>query len=71
MKKNDVNSHIVSNRSGYFKKDWSKLPVFSRFSFGFRPFRSAHGALCLIKNWPININWFIKFDILKVFNNVN
>jgi hypothetical protein len=56
IKKNDTDSHTVSNKSGYFKKDWLKLPVFSRFSFGFRPFRSAHGALHLIKSWPVNIN---------------
>lgn len=71
MKKNDTDSPIVSNKSGYFKKDWLKFPVFSRFSFGFRPSRSAHGALQLIKNWPVNINWFIKFDIVKAFDKVN
>ena len=70
-KKNGADSHIVSNKSGYFKKDWLKFPIFSRFSFGFRPFRSAHGALHLIKSWPVSINWFIKFDIVKAFDNVN
>jgi hypothetical protein len=71
MKKNNTDDRIVANKSGHFKKDWLKYPVFSRFSFGFRPFRSAHGALQLIKNWPVNINWFIKFDIVKAFDKVN
>ena len=71
MKKNNIDKFIVSNKSGYFKKDWLKPPIFSRFSFGFRPFRSAHGALNLIKSWPTNINWFMKFDIVKAFDNVN
>jgi hypothetical protein len=70
MKKNDTESRIVSNKSGYFIKDWLKLPVFSRFSFGFRPSRSAHGALHLVKSWPVNINWFIKFNIVKAFDQV-
>jgi len=40
--KNTNSTLAVSNKSGYFKKDWLKLPIFNRFSFGFRPFRSAH-----------------------------
>lgn len=71
IKKNNNNVVVVSNKSGYFKKNWIKLPVFSRFSFGFRPFNSAHSALHLIKNWPININWFLKFDIIKAFDIVH
>jgi hypothetical protein len=71
MKKNGTDRNIVSNKSGFFKKDWLKSPVFSRFNFGFRPFRSAHGALLLIKSWPVSINWFIKFGIVKVFDKVN
>jgi len=68
---NTNNTLAVSNKSGYFKKDWLKFPVFSRFSFGFRPSRSAHGALHLIKSWPTNLSWFIKFDIVKAFDTVN
>ena len=66
---NDI--FAVSNKLGYFKKNWLKSPVFSKFSFGFRQFRSAHGAFHLIKNWPSNLSWFIKFDILQVFDIVN
>jgi hypothetical protein len=65
------NTTVVKNKSGYFKKDWLKSPVFSRFSFGFRPSRSAHGALHLIKSWPTNLSWFIKFDVVKDFDTVN
>lgn len=71
MKKNNTDHHIVTNKAGYFQKVWLKPPIFSRFSFGFRSFRSAHGALHLIKSWPTNINWFVKFDIVKAFDNVN
>ena len=41
---------IVKNKSGFFMKNWIKQPLFSRFSFGFRPNLSAHNALNLIKN---------------------
>ena len=68
---NNINFHIVKTKFGYFKKIWSKLPIFSRFSFGFRPSRSAQSTLERIKSWPTNSNWFIKFDIKKVFNNIN
>jgi hypothetical protein len=34
MKKNNTDTSIISNKSGYFKKDWLKPPIFSRFSFG-------------------------------------
>lgn len=68
---NTNNILVVSNKSGYFKKDWLKFPVFSRFSFGFRPSRSIHGALHLIKSWPTNLSWFVKLDIVKAFDTVN
>lgn len=71
IKKNNNKVTVVVNKSGYFKKDWIIPPVFSRFSYGFRPFRSAHGALHVIKSWPINLSWFIKFDIVKAFDTVN
>ena len=71
IKKNDKNATVVNNKTGYFKKDWINSPVFSRFSFGFRPFRSAHGALQLIQNWPINLGWFVKFDVVKAFGTVH
>ena len=68
---NAKNTFAVSNKSGYFKKDWLKPPVFNRFSFGFRPSRSAHGALHVVKSWPTNLSWFVKFDIVKAFDTVN
>ena len=71
IKTNNATTTVVANKSGYFKKNWTKFPVFSRFSFGFRPKRSAHGALQLIKSWPVNLSWFIKFDIVKAFDAVN
>jgi retron-type reverse transcriptase len=71
IKNNNNKIVVVKNKSGYFKKDWVNPPIFSRFSFGFRPNRSPHGALNLIKNWPINLSWFIKFDVVKAFDIVN
>lgn len=71
IKTNKTITSAVANKSGYFKKDWIKPSVFSRFSFGSRPQRSAHGALHLIKRWPTNLNWFLQFDILKVFDSVH
>jgi retron-type reverse transcriptase len=71
IKKKNNNIVVINNKSGYFKKDWINPPIFSRFSFGFRPSRSAHGALHLIKSWPTNLGWFIKFDIVKAFDTVN
>jgi retron-type reverse transcriptase len=71
IKKNNNDIVIIRNKSGYFKKDWIKRPVFNRFSFGFRPNRSVHSALHLIKSWPTNLSWFVKFDIVKDFDIVN
>jgi hypothetical protein len=71
IKNNNKDIPVVSNKSGYFKKDWIKSPVFSRFSFGFRPNKSAHSALHLVKSWPTNLSWFVKFDIVKAFDTVN
>lgn len=70
IKTNKTTIVTVANKSGYFKKDWTESPVFSRFSFGFRTKKSAHGALQLIKSWPVNLSWFIKFDIVKAFDTV-
>jgi len=71
IQKNNGDISVVSNKSGYFKKDWVKPPIFSRFSFGLRSSRSVHDALHLIKSWPTNLNWFIRFDVVKVFDTVN
>ena len=71
IKKSNNNIIVTSNKAGYFKKYWINPPVFNRFSFGFRPSRSAHGALNVIKGWPVNLSWFVKFDIVKAFDTVN
>jgi hypothetical protein len=71
IKNNSSDTTVTINKSGYFKKNWTNLPVFSRFSFGFSPSKSAHGALHVIKSWPTNVNWFIKFDIVKAFDTIN
>lgn len=69
--KNNNDISAINNKSGYFKKDWIKPFIFRRCSFSFRPSRSAYGALHLIKSWSTNINWFIKFDIIKTFDKIN
>lgn len=68
---NSKETIVVKNNTGFFMKEWEVFPVFSRFSFGFRPHLSAHNALHVIKSWPTNLNWFVKFDIKKAFDNVN
>jgi hypothetical protein len=70
-KSNNHRITVIKNKSGFFMKNWDKTPIFSRFSFGSRSQLSAHNALNLIKNWPTNLNWFLKMDINKIFNNVN
>lgn len=71
IKSNDKKTIVVKNSAGFFMKKWEVPPVFSRFSFGFRPGLSAHNALHVIKGWPTKLNWFVKFDIKKAFDNIN
>jgi len=48
-----------------------KEPYFSPYSHGFRPGKSCHSALEQIKtNWTA-IPWYIKFDIIKCFDEIN
>jgi len=46
-------------------------PVFSTFSYGFRPRKGCHDALKTVyKTWT-GIKWFIEFDIKGYFDNIN
>jgi hypothetical protein len=62
---------VIKNKYGFFMKNWEKSPIFSRFNFGLRFELSAHNALNFIKNWPTNLNWFIKIETNKTFDNIN
>jgi retron-type reverse transcriptase len=63
--------NLKTNKSGYFYKYWVRKPIFSTFSYGFRPKLSAHNALQTIKSWPKNTVWLIKLDVEKAFDKVN
>jgi group II intron reverse transcriptase/maturase len=46
-------------------------PVFSTFSYGFRPRRGTHDPLKTVyKTWT-GVKWFIEFDIKGCFDNIN
>jgi group II intron reverse transcriptase/maturase len=46
-------------------------PVFSSFSYGFRPDRGCHDALKTVQETWIGTKWFIEFDIKGYFDNIN
>ena len=46
-------------------------PTFSRYSYGYRPHRSAHDALEVITKVWVGTKWFIEFDIKGYFDNIN
>lgn len=65
------NNDRKSNNKGYFKKSWQHVTKFCPSSYGFRPGRSAHGALRAIKHWKSNTVWLLNYDVRKAFDNVN
>lgn len=73
LKKNPTvpNNDIKTNKKGYFKKNWKLTTKFCSSSYGFRPGRSAHGALKAIKEWRKNTVWILEYDVCKAFDNVN
>lgn len=46
-------------------------PVFRITSHGFRPKRSCHTALNMVKNNFVGVRWFIEGDIKGCFDNIN
>jgi Reverse transcriptase (RNA-dependent DNA polymerase) len=71
-----ANSTVPSNdikvsKKSHFKKHWKHITKFHSSSYGFRPNRSAHGALKAIKDWKKNTAWIIDCDVRKAFDNVN
>lgn len=64
-------NEIKKNRTGFFVKDWVIEPKFLNCSYGFRPGKSAHGALRYIKRWRTNTTWILDYDIRKAYDNVN
>jgi retron-type reverse transcriptase len=65
------NNDIKKTAKKAFKKIWKHPPRFDPSSYGFRPHRSAHGALKDIKEWRINTAWMLDYDVRKAFDNVN
>jgi retron-type reverse transcriptase len=65
------NNDLKRNHKGWFRKHWSHQSVFLPQSYGFRPNRSAHGALKAIKQWRINTAWLLDYDLQKAFDKVN
>jgi retron-type reverse transcriptase len=65
------NNDLKRNHKGWFRKHWSHQSVFLPQSYGFRPNRSAHGALKAIKQWRVNTAWLLDYDVRKAFDKVN
>lgn len=61
----------ISDKPVYQKKKVINPTVFSPHSYGFRPQKSAHQALKVIKHWRTNTSFFIDYDVSKAFDNVN
>jgi retron-type reverse transcriptase len=55
----------------YLKKEIISPRIFHPHSYGFRPDKSAHEALQVIKHWKTNTTFLIDYDISKAFDNVN
>jgi retron-type reverse transcriptase len=68
-----INYRIVkiSDKLVYQKKNVINPLVFSPHSYGFRPQKSAHQALKVIKHWRTNTVFFIDYDVSKTFDNNN
>lgn len=61
----------ISDKSVYQKKNFINPTIFSPHSYGFRPQKSAHQALKVIKHWRTNTSFLIDYDVSKTFDNVN
>jgi RNA-directed DNA polymerase len=46
-------------------------PVFHKNSYGYRPGRSAHDAIALVRRRNWEYDWVIEFDIKGLFDNIN
>lgn len=46
-------------------------PVFSKYSHGFRPYRSCHTALIQIQKTFTGVKWFVEGDIKGCFDNID
>jgi len=55
----------------YEVRRWVLEPIFNNNSFGFRPNRSPHSALNLIKKSWAPVVWFWSADIIKAFDKIN
>ena len=62
---------IKSKKNTYETKNTIHPTIFSPHSYGFRPQKSAHQALHVIKHWRTNSSFFIDYDVSKAFDNVN
>jgi retron-type reverse transcriptase len=62
---------IKSKKNIYEAKKTIHPTIFSPHSYGFRPQKSAHQALHVIKHWRTNTSFFIDYDVSKAFDNVN
>ena len=58
-------------KTTYEVRRWILEPIFNNNSFGFRPNRSPHSALNLIKKSWAPVVWFWSADLIKAFDKVN
>lgn len=61
----------VKGEKFYEVRSWILNPIFYKNSFGFRPNRSPHSALELIKKTWAPVVWFWSADIIEAFDKVN
>jgi retron-type reverse transcriptase len=55
----------------YEVRKWVLNPIFNENSFGFRPNRSPHSALKVIKKTWAPVVWFWSADLISAFDKVN
>jgi len=70
--KDEKNFRVIKfKKNTYEARDTIHPTIFSPHSYGFRPQKSAHQALHVIKHWRTNSSFFIDYDVSKAFDNVN
>jgi retron-type reverse transcriptase len=70
--KDNKNFRVIKyKKNTYEAKNTIHPTIFSPHSYGFRPQKSAHQALHVIKHWRTNSSFFIDYDVSKAFDNVN
>nr|UBY46104.1 hypothetical protein [Porphyridium purpureum]UBY46130.1 hypothetical protein [Porphyridium purpureum] len=62
---------LKKNKQGFFIKNWVYPVVFHFTNHSFRPNKSCHTVMKVIKKWRNNIIWLIKYDFQTIFRSIN